>query len=171
VTLNSYCGQLTENSPSAFELYADLKGQSESKTLKFFKGTFSQVNVKVHFLGAWYVSSRSACLHKLLISRKRDTVSSVGLIRGRNLPKTDEFNSSICYFRHALVLDERHVKYLPEYVCGGMSMTEQREHNNVCANIFIGYAKEFSLISVGYTSRWWQACSPRQGGVVCRMSL
>jgi Uncharacterized alpha/beta hydrolase domain (DUF2235) len=36
-----------------------------------------------------------------------------------SLPATDEFNDSICYFRHALALDERRVKFLPEYVCGG----------------------------------------------------
>jgi hypothetical protein len=72
----------------------------------------------------------------------RDTVSSVGIVRGRNLPRTDEFNSSICYFRHALALDERRVKYLPEYVCGGESyvpsqMTERREQSHV-GTIFCG---------------------------------
>jgi hypothetical protein len=25
----------------------------------------------------------------------------------------------VCYFRHALALDERRVKFLPEYACGG----------------------------------------------------
>ena len=65
--LNSYCDSLTENSPSAFELYADLKGKSDDENVRFFKDTFSQDDVKVHFLGAWYVSSRGTCLHKPFI--------------------------------------------------------------------------------------------------------
>ncbi|KIM74194.1 hypothetical protein PILCRDRAFT_53507, partial [Piloderma croceum F 1598] len=118
-----------EQIPFAFELYADLKGKSEDENVRFFKDTFSQDDVKVHFLGAW------------------DTVSSVGLVRGRDLPRTDEFNSSICYFRHALALDERRVKFLPEYVCGGMSydpssMSEQLKHSNVNASSLTPRVKE-----------------------------
>lgn len=55
----------------------------------------------------------------------RDTVSSVGFIRGKNMPGTDVFNDHVCYFRHALALDERRVKFLPEYVCGGQSYKEE----------------------------------------------
>lgn len=51
----------------------------------------------------------------------RDTVSSVGLIRGRTLPGTDDPNH-ICFFRHALALDERRVKFLPEYARGGVCL-------------------------------------------------
>lgn len=49
------------------------------------------------------------------------------MIRGKSLPLTDEFNDCICYFRHALALDERRVKFLPEYVCGGESYTAMSE--------------------------------------------
>lgn len=69
---------------------------------------------------------RLVCFKSLSCSRisddiwNRDTVSSVGVIRGKSLPGTNEFDpNSVCYFRHALALDERRVKFLPEYVCGG----------------------------------------------------
>jgi len=55
----------------------------------------------------------------ILMPLRRDTVSSIGMIRGKSLPVTNTYNDGICYFRHALALDERRVKFLPEYVCGG----------------------------------------------------
>ncbi|KAH7924732.1 hypothetical protein BV22DRAFT_1129559 [Leucogyrophana mollusca] len=101
-----------EQIPFVYELYADLKGRKSDRSgdeggrslnmAQRFKRTFSQQEAAVHFLGAW------------------DTVSSIGVVRGKTLPATDEF-SHICYFRHALALDERRVKFLPEYVCGGES--------------------------------------------------
>jgi len=48
----------------------------------------------------------------------RDTVSSVGVVRGKTLPSTTDRDQHMCYFRHALALDERRVKFLPEYVHG-----------------------------------------------------
>ncbi|KAF8873266.1 hypothetical protein BD779DRAFT_1452053, partial [Infundibulicybe gibba] len=65
-----------------------------------FKKTFSRDGVRVHFIGVW------------------DTVSSVGVIRTKALPSTDRCGH-FCYMRHALALDERHVKFLPEYAAGG----------------------------------------------------
>ena len=35
------------------------------------------------------------------------------------LPGTVEGMTHVCYFRHALALDERRVKFLPEYAYGG----------------------------------------------------
>jgi hypothetical protein len=49
----------------------------------------------------------------------RDTVSSIGVARGPSLPETTNGMSHVCAFRHALALDERRVKFLPEYVNGG----------------------------------------------------
>ena len=46
----------------------------------------------------------------------RDTVS-VGILRGRPFPLAHSAEH-ICYFRHALALDERRVKFLPEYISG-----------------------------------------------------
>jgi uncharacterized protein (DUF2235 family) len=54
----------------------------------------------------------------------RDTVSSIGIARGKYmLPDTVDGMKHVCYFRHALALDERRVKFLPEYAYGG-SATE-----------------------------------------------
>lgn len=50
----------------------------------------------------------------------RDTVSSIGVVRGKHLlPGTIDGMKHVCYFRHALALDERRVKFLPEYAYGG----------------------------------------------------
>ncbi|KAH0833833.1 hypothetical protein J3R83DRAFT_10997 [Lanmaoa asiatica] len=70
---------------------------------KTFRKTFCRSNVHIHFVGVW------------------DTVSSVGFGRSRTLPCTTTSCEHICYFRHALALDERRVKFLPEYVYGGQS--------------------------------------------------
>lgn len=48
----------------------------------------------------------------------RDTVSSVG-VSGKHMPETTETHSLACFFRHALASDERRVKFLPVYACGG----------------------------------------------------
>ncbi|KAJ7741141.1 hypothetical protein B0H16DRAFT_51389 [Mycena metata] len=101
-----------EQIPFAYELYANLnrhfrKGYNKEKSAQFFKTTFSRENVKIHFLGAW------------------DSVSSVGVIRGKTLPETTMINKNICYFRHALAIDERRVKFTPEYICGGESYPEK----------------------------------------------
>jgi len=54
------------------------------------------------------------------LTSSRDTVSSIGIIRGQHLlPSTIDGMSHVCYFRHALALDERRVKFLPEYSYGG----------------------------------------------------
>ncbi|KAH7928737.1 hypothetical protein BV22DRAFT_1058171, partial [Leucogyrophana mollusca] len=140
-----------EQIPFVYELYADLKGQKFDRSrdddrrplnlaqrlkrifsqkeedwsgdedeggqplnmAQRFKRTFSQRGAAVHFLGAW------------------DTVSSIGVVRKKNLPATDEFNH-ICYFRQALALDERRVKFLPEYVCGGESYEGTVEDSRAC---------------------------------------
>ncbi|PVF95702.1 hypothetical protein CPB86DRAFT_710764 [Serendipita vermifera] len=90
-----------EQIPFAYELYyfrlAPQPVQPEPIDLaQRFKSTFSRENVSVHFVGVW------------------DTVSSVGIVRGKNLPLTDTVDH-VCFFRHALALDERRVKFLPEY--------------------------------------------------------
>ncbi|PPQ70201.1 hypothetical protein CVT25_011552 [Psilocybe cyanescens] len=99
--------------PFAYELYknSDRKtkatgiGSSDTKSTTSadrFKRAFSYEGVKVHFVGAW------------------DTVSSIGLIRRKAmLPGTVDGMQHVCYFRHALALDERRVKFLPEYAYGG----------------------------------------------------
>jgi uncharacterized protein (DUF2235 family) len=58
----------------------------------------------------------------------RDTVSSVGITRSKNFPGTDT-TEHICVFRHALALDERRVKFLPEYVRGGEGPQDPKQIN------------------------------------------
>ena len=36
----------------------------------------------------------------------------------------------VCYFRHALALDERRVKFLPEYAYGGKATNDQPQGAN-----------------------------------------
>ncbi|KAJ7686775.1 hypothetical protein B0H17DRAFT_939989, partial [Mycena rosella] len=83
-----------------------------------FKETFAR-SVKIHFVGAW------------------DTVSSVGLIRQKPLPLTSSAEH-ICIFRHALALDERRVKFLPEYVDGGNSNSSPENGLARNASMMIG---------------------------------
>ncbi|KAF7349705.1 hypothetical protein MSAN_01697300 [Mycena sanguinolenta] len=61
-----------------------------------FKKAFCH-HVNIHFVGVW------------------DTVSSVGIFRNKYYPGAQSAEN-ICFFRHALALDERRVKFLPEYV-------------------------------------------------------
>ncbi|KAE9400679.1 WD40 repeat-like protein [Gymnopus androsaceus JB14] len=101
--------------PFAYELYArstdsqpNTEVEPEEDSPEYmpwrFKTTFSRKDMKVHFVGAW------------------DTVSSIGFVRpAKNLPLTTSGMKHVCYFRHALVLDERRVKFLPEYAFGGAS--------------------------------------------------
>ncbi|KDQ34115.1 hypothetical protein PLEOSDRAFT_1011627, partial [Pleurotus ostreatus PC15] len=94
-----------EQIPFAYELYAGQTAQDPDAIS--FKQTFSRKDVKVHFIGAW------------------DTVSSIGVVRDKSLPGTDAVEKTCCYFRHALALDERRVKFLPEYSHGGATFAEQ----------------------------------------------
>ncbi|KIJ34082.1 hypothetical protein M422DRAFT_233549, partial [Sphaerobolus stellatus SS14] len=84
----------------------DMKGKStkvgtQEELCGRFKQTLSRPRVRVHFVGAW------------------DTVSSIGVARGPSLPETATGMRHVCVFRHALALDERRCKFLPEYVNGG----------------------------------------------------
>ncbi|GJJ11745.1 hypothetical protein Clacol_005983 [Clathrus columnatus] len=83
-----------EQIPFAYKLYHT----SDDGDAQRFKKTFSREEVHIHFIGF-----------------DRDTVSSVGVIRGKPLPLSTSADH-VCYFRHALALDERRVKFLPEYV-------------------------------------------------------
>ncbi|KIK56257.1 hypothetical protein GYMLUDRAFT_1016443 [Collybiopsis luxurians FD-317 M1] len=88
--------------PFAYELYS--RERADEDLVKNFKKTFCR-EVKVHFVGVW------------------DTVSSIGIVRPREmLPGTTDGMKHVCYFRHALALDERRVKFLPEYAHGGQSI-------------------------------------------------
>ncbi|KAG1744465.1 hypothetical protein EDB19DRAFT_1894581 [Suillus lakei] len=93
-----------EQIPYAFELYSAINsGKPEDKELAAgFRATFSRQSIGIHFIGVW------------------DTVSSVGFRKANNLLPSTDTCDHVCYFRQALALDECRVKFLPEYVYGGM---------------------------------------------------
>ncbi|KZP18216.1 hypothetical protein FIBSPDRAFT_829474 [Athelia psychrophila] len=113
-----------EQIPFAFELYAGVYGPEREKAAKHFKETFSVKDVRVHFVGVW------------------DTVSSIGIFRGKTLPLTDSCDH-VCTFRHALALDERRVKFLPECIAGPNKTLPQNakevwfsgSHSDVCLTL------------------------------------
>ncbi|KJA20870.1 hypothetical protein HYPSUDRAFT_1090180 [Hypholoma sublateritium FD-334 SS-4] len=88
-----------EQIPFAYELY--MKSAADDRLCVHFRNIFSRPRVRAHFIGAW------------------DTVSSVGLFQGTRLPETSNGMKHVCAFRHALALDERRVKFLPEYANDG----------------------------------------------------
>ena len=58
----------------------------------------------------------------------RDTVSSIGIFRGRSLPETTTGMNHVCFFRHALAPYDLHVKLLPEYANGGAGPDTSAKH-------------------------------------------
>ncbi|KAJ8496000.1 hypothetical protein ONZ45_g12631 [Pleurotus djamor] len=80
----------------------NIQQSEEDELCASFKRSLCHEGVKVHFVGAW------------------DTVSSVGVFRGKTLPETVSGMVHVCHFRHALALDERRAKFQPEYVNGGL---------------------------------------------------
>lgn len=80
----------------------------------------------MHFVGAWYDCRVCVTFTSCRLLCNRDTVSSVGIVRSKPLPHTD-LTSHLCFFRHALALDERRVKFLPEYLHRGSSETDGQQ--------------------------------------------
>lgn len=79
--------------PFAYKMYS-MDDETGWKQSRAFKKAFS-IDVEIEFVGVW------------------DTVSSVGIIP-RTLPFT-RANNKIRYFRHALSLDERRARFLPNF--------------------------------------------------------
>ncbi|KAJ8482199.1 hypothetical protein ONZ45_g15035 [Pleurotus djamor] len=165
----------------AYELYASLVKHSKRETPKAssatqehtvpaktredqlceqFKNSLCHKNVKVHFVGVW------------------DTVSSIGVFRGKSLPETVSGMSHVCHFRHALALDERRAKFQPEYVNGGLGPQPGQPGDvkevwfaGTHSDIGGGNAENRSLNNFGPSLRWMtheaMACglkmSPYQG--------
>lgn len=74
----------------AYKMYADNTDDGWEKSTHFKKAQC--IDVDIDFIGVW------------------DTVSSVGFLRGKELPFTKN-NTSVKVFRHALSLDERRAKF------------------------------------------------------------
>ena len=112
----------TEQLPFAYSMYA--RDDEEGLKLSMqFKRTFS-ADVKIHFLGVWYVT-RSICSVASVNTLRRDTVQSVGLIP-KHLPFSGS-NNAILHFRHALALDEHRVKFVPFFCTGGKPKEQATE--------------------------------------------
>jgi hypothetical protein len=90
--------------PFAFNCYKKSATAAGSTLCKDFRQTFSQV-VDVYFVGIW------------------DTVNSTGFFP-RVLPGTDE-NPQCRYFRHALALDERRVKFWPTAIQAPVTLVDK----------------------------------------------
>ncbi len=85
----------------------------------------------MHFVGAWYVFITENYSGNPISHNVRDTVSSIGIARGKYmLPGTVDGMHHVCYFRHALALDERRVKFLPEYAYGGRASLHTNSEPN-----------------------------------------
>ena len=97
--------------PFAYKMYtrANISGWYLSKE---FKSAFS-MDVPIEFIGVWYVSFSNKANNDNY-SNCRDTVSSLGAIRGRSLPVTTA-STNVRTFRHALSLDERRVRFQPHF--------------------------------------------------------
>ncbi|KAF4615687.1 hypothetical protein D9613_012553 [Agrocybe pediades] len=133
--------------PFAYELYCDpatdkeepdtdLSDPSSEKitVARRFKLTFSRENVKVHFVGVW------------------DTVSSIGTVRGaKMLPGTIDGMKHVCFFRQALALDERRVKFLPEYANGGKGLDKEMTTGTIPHTKEVWFAGTHSDIGGGNT--------------------
>ncbi|KAK0495773.1 hypothetical protein EDD18DRAFT_1309956 [Armillaria luteobubalina] len=87
-----------------FSHFVEIQDDDEAEGLASnFKATFSRPGlVKVHFVGTW------------------DSMSSVGFLGSQPLPLTQTADD-VCLFQHGLALDERRVKFLPEYLDRGQT--------------------------------------------------
>ncbi|KAJ7357885.1 hypothetical protein DFH08DRAFT_436982 [Mycena albidolilacea] len=89
--------------PFGYEIYSERHKGALTEHAKDIATTFKETcsrEIRIHFVGVW------------------DTVSSIGVFRGKPLPLTSTAEH-ICIVRHALALDERRVKFLPEYINHG----------------------------------------------------
>ena len=62
------------------------------------------------------------------------------------LPGTVDGMNHVCYFRHALALDERRVKFLPEYAYGGTSLPPTKENDNASGNVEDGLVTQDTAV-------------------------
>lgn len=112
----------------AYDHYAAIRsGKSKPKQIaREFKNTFSWKGLRIHFVGVWLCYIMFLSYDKEL-TFARDTVSSVGLVRGDVFLSTSASAAHACHFRHALALDELRVKFMPEYF---HEMNSQRGGSN-----------------------------------------
>lgn len=71
-------------------------------------------------------------------------MSSVGVLRRQCLPETTTGMTHVCAFRHALALDERRVKFLPEYANGGAGSPSKDSHDEPLSTVKGSRSSNFS---------------------------
>ena len=95
-----------------------------SQLVGLFKETFAARKVQVHFLGMWSVSIDSRYVFWCKLCRFRDTLSSTaGEHFKKQPPIPPDIVPAVCFFRHALGLDEVRTLFQPEYANGGATFT------------------------------------------------
>ncbi|KAF4618199.1 hypothetical protein D9613_011530 [Agrocybe pediades] len=162
--------------PFAYELYCDpatdelepiasQKSRRERVTVaERFKRTFSRKedllsgsgpNARLTFLllaSATDVGVSSTLAPPPDPTEKEDTVSSIGTVRGaKMLPGTIDGMKHVCFFRHALALDERRVKFLPEYAHGGKGPDQEATSGDIPHTKEVWFAGTHSDIGGGNT--------------------
>ena len=73
----------------------------------------------------------------------------MGFFRNKVLPGTADGMAHVNIFRHALALDERRVKFLPEYVNKGVCKSDDKLTNNNSAARAIGPGEKKSKRDTG----------------------
>ena len=70
------------------------------------------------------------------------------------LPLTIDGMKHVCHFRHALALDEKRVKFLPEYAYGGTSLppTTAEEKDNTISNVENELGAQYTAVNGGNES-------------------
>lgn len=92
-----------------------------------FKRAFCR-DIEIEFLGVWYALRTSSSPDAVQLKNvSRDTVQSVGVLPKRRLPFTASSNH-IRYFRHAISLDERRVRFQPNFWLPGFPLNCPERH-------------------------------------------
>ncbi len=91
----------------------------------------------------------------------------MGFIRQRPLPLTASA-SHVCFFRQGLALDERRVKFLPEFLTDGRVASSHSENPelNITTNVkevwFVGSHSDMYVLQTSFLAdvdlrlKWWE---------------
>ena len=105
-----------EQVPFAYRLYKR-RDKVGCQLAAGYKQTFC-TPITIDFVGVWYAPPALPIpVPVSTLTKYRDTVASVGLLYGRNLPFTTN-NEAVRVFRHALSLDEVRVDLLLPLISG-----------------------------------------------------
>ncbi|KAF8554224.1 hypothetical protein OG21DRAFT_1412956 [Imleria badia] len=135
----------------AYEYYETIRSRKSKigQIAKEFKSTFCWTGMRVHFIGVW------------------DTVSSVWLRRGEKFLSKSSSAAHACHFRHALALDERRVKFIPEYFHEMNSQTHDGKSKYITPDLKeVWFAGSHSDVWAGNVSLLWMRQEAAANGLV-----